>query len=76
MNIREQIEMERKGEDTVPNTYHITKAAEESLEFYARQLEINQDAVLDILLRYLALTDNCTRVLADLGAELDPTKLP
>lgn len=75
MNIREQIDMERKCEDTVPNTYHITKAAEESLEFYCRQLEINQDAALDILLRYLALTDNCTRVLNDLGAELDPKKL-
>lgn len=76
MTIREEIDMERKGEDTVPSTYHITKAAEESLEFYSRQLEINQDIALDILLRYLALTDNCTRVLADLGTELDPTKLP
>lgn len=75
MTIREEIDMERKGEDTVPNTYHITKAAEESLVFYARQLEISQDAALDILLRYLALTDNCTRVLNDLGAELDPKKL-
>lgn len=74
MTLIEEIEHIRHGEDTVPCGFHITKEAEENLYFFARQMDRTEDDTLDLLLRYLALTDNCIKVLDDLGYEFDPSK--
>lgn len=74
MSLIEQLKREVYGEDTVPCIYHITKKAENSLYFFAEQMECSEDEALDLLLRYLELTDVCIPVLHQLGYEFDPSK--
>lgn len=76
MKLIEEIELTRKNEDTLPCNYRITKNAENTIDFYARQMGRTEDDTLDLLLQYLAFTDNCIKVLSDLGYEFDPKKAP
>jgi len=72
--IKEEYDLIRKGSDTVPSTFHITKEAENDICFFARQMNCSEDEALDMLLYYCTLTDNCIKILEDLGYTFDPSK--
>lgn len=74
--IKEEIQLTRDYTSIVPCTYHITKNAENDLYFFAKQMNCTENEALDLLLGYLALTDNCINVLKDLGYEFNPKKAP
>lgn len=76
MTLSEQIKNEaiHEFDDTVPCIYHITKRAESSLYFFSEQMDCEEDEALEILLRYLSLTDVCIPVLEHLGYKFDPNK--
>lgn len=62
-----------KTAEKIPYECWITKEAEESLCFLAKQMNCEDNEALDILLRYL--DENCIRTLKELGHEFDPLKL-
>lgn len=72
--LKEEIQLSHDYTSIVPSTFHITKNAEEDLYFFSRQMDCEMDEALDLLLGYLALTENCIRVLEDLGYKFDPKK--
>lgn len=74
MTLKEDYERFRKGNDTVPGLFHITKEGENDIYFFARQMNCSEDEALDKLLYYCALTDNCIKILEDLGYTFDPSK--
>lgn len=76
MTLKDELNMVRNGEDTVPITIHITKTSEETIHFFSKQMGYEMDKTLDLLIRYLGLTENCMRVLSDLGYTFDTPKLP
>lgn len=73
--IKEEYNFIRKGSDTVPSTFHITKEAENDICFFARQMNCSEDEALDMLLYYCALTDNCIKILEDLDYTFDPSNV-
>lgn len=65
-----------KTADKVPCSYWITKEAEETLSFFAKQMSCSEDEALDRLMNYIGLTENCIPALKELGFEFDPKKAP
>lgn len=74
MTIKEEYEKTRKGSITIPTTFHITKESEEDLYFFARQMNCSEDEALDKLLYYCGLTENCIKIIEDMGYKFDPQK--
>lgn len=75
MNLIDEIRMEIDNEEKYPNVFQISKHAEETIYFFANQMEEDEDKTLDILLNYLKYTDVCIKVLEDLGYQFDPKKM-
>ena len=74
MTLREEYEKTRKSSDTVPTVFHITKESEEALYFFARQMNCSKDEALDKLLYYCVLTENCIKIIEEMGYTFDPQK--
>lgn len=60
-------------EDQVINSYSITKIADNALYHYAKQLNCSEDQALDMLLRYMSLTENINKFLKDIDQKFKVT---
>lgn len=66
MTLYEQITNEYENEK-FPYTYSISKFADETIYHYAKQLGIEEDQVVDMLIRYMGLTKNIKKFLDDIN---------
>ena len=62
----------RKDETHFPNTFRISKYAEEDLYYLTKELDTSEDKVIEIALAYLTQTDNLMKFLNDLRIEFKP----
>ena len=65
-----------KNNEKVQCTYLITKEAEETIYFYAKQMDCTEDEALDKLIICLGITEIGIPILESLGYKFDPKKAP
>lgn len=63
MTILEEL---RIKEEVAPNTFAITKLAEETIYHWSKQLNCSEDEAVDVLIRYMGLTENINKFLDDI----------
>lgn len=66
MTLYEEITKEYEEEKS-PYTYSLSKFADETIYHYTKQLNLEEDQVVDILIRYMGLTENINKFLNDIN---------
>ena len=74
MTLRQEYELTRDSE-RIPTRFSISKEAEETIFFYARQINCSPDDALNLLIWYAGLTINMDKIMNDLEITFDSKKV-